>query len=82
LKNTTIATSSSGENLVEYYNTAAPAKVSSELLEKIRPAFIFSTKEKTAHAVSSGEKWRWLDKTRFLESGKSSSLLDGLQGSS
>lgn len=51
-----MATSTS-QNLIEFYNSAAESKVSADLLEKISPSFIFSTKEKTAHAVSLGESW-------------------------
>lgn len=46
-----------GENIVEFYNTAAEAKVSADLLKKIDPKFIFSTKEKTTFVVSSGKNW-------------------------
>ena len=51
-----IATSTT-KNLIEFYNTAAESKVFPDLLEKIQPSFTFSTKEKTAYAVSSGESW-------------------------
>ncbi len=46
------------ENIIEFYNSAIDSKVSQELLEKLNPKFIFSTKEKTAHAVSSGTAWK------------------------
>ena len=52
----TLATTTT-RNILEFYNTAAESKVSPALLGKINPSFIFSTKEKTAHAVSSGESW-------------------------
>lgn len=55
LKNTEI---SKGENIIEFYNSMADGKVSTELLEAIDPKFTFSTKEKTAHLVSDGLFWR------------------------
>ncbi len=44
-------------NIVEYYNSAIESKVSKELLDKIKPKFIYSTKEKTMHLISDGEEW-------------------------
>ena len=45
------------ENVIEFYNSAIDSKVSKELIEKIKPKFIFSTKEKTLHLISDGEEW-------------------------
>src|SRR3989344_4051646 len=45
------------QNIVEYYNSAIESKVYSDLLERIDPKFIFSTKEKTTHMISDGESW-------------------------
>ncbi len=47
----------SDENIVEYYHSAIESRVSPDLLEKVDPKFTFSTKEKTMHMVSDGEKW-------------------------
>lgn len=44
-------------NIIEFYNTATESKVSKELLDKIKPKFIFSTKEKSMHLISDGERW-------------------------
>lgn len=46
------------ENIIEYYNSAATSKVSPDLLDILDPTFTFSTKEKTAHAVSDGIAWK------------------------
>ncbi len=46
------------ENIIEFYNSAIESKVSAELLEKINPKFIFSTREATIHFVSDGEGWK------------------------
>lgn len=54
LKNTEMHT---GKNIAELYNSAEQSKIFAELFEKIDPQFIFSTKEKTTHMVSDGEKW-------------------------
>lgn len=45
------------ENLIEFYNSASESKVSADLIEKIRPKFIFSTKEKSIRWVSNGFFW-------------------------
>ena len=45
------------ENIVEFYNSMAGGKVFTELVEAIDPEFIFSTKEKTMHLISDGERW-------------------------
>ncbi len=44
-------------NMIEFYNTATESKVSKELLDKIKPKFTFSTKEKSMHLISDGEGW-------------------------
>ncbi len=44
-------------NIIEFYNTATESKVSKELLDKIKPKFTFSTKEKSMHLISDGEGW-------------------------
>lgn len=44
-------------NVIEFYNSATEAKVSKELIEKIKPKFIYSTKEKSMHLISDGEGW-------------------------
>lgn len=44
-------------NVIEFYNSATEAKVSKELLDKLKPQFIFSTKEKSMHLISDGEGW-------------------------
>ncbi|MEK7213523.1 MAG: hypothetical protein AAB637_00195 [Patescibacteria group bacterium] len=46
-----------GENIIEFYNSAIDSKVSAELIEKIKPKFIWSTKEKTIHFISEGDRW-------------------------
>ncbi len=58
LKNSEIKTD---ENIVEFYNTVGELKVSSELLEKIKPQFTFSTKEKTTRVISDGFSWNQAD---------------------
>ena len=45
------------QNLVEFYNNGEDSKVSADLIEKIKPKFTFTTKEKTVHFVSEGEEW-------------------------
>ncbi|MDO8430416.1 MAG: hypothetical protein Q7S72_00280 [Candidatus Taylorbacteria bacterium] len=45
------------QNLLEFYNSAAPAKVLDELVEELKPKFIFSTKEKGSSWVSDGKVW-------------------------
>lgn len=47
-----------GTNIIEFFNSMADSKVSAELLEKIKPEFTFSNKEKTMHLISNGEKWQ------------------------
>lgn len=44
-------------NIVEFYNNGGDTKVSSELIDKIKPKYIWNTKEKTIHFVSNGEGW-------------------------
>jgi competence protein ComEC len=46
-----------GESLIEFYNSATDSKVSSDLIEKIKPIFIFSTKEKSTRWISDGLSW-------------------------
>ena len=46
------------KNISEFYNNASSSKVYSDLIKKINPEFIFSTKEKTTHFVSDGEGWK------------------------
>src|SRR3989344_294445 len=41
-----------GENIVEYYHSMTDSKLSAELLQKINPQYIFSTKEKSMRLVS------------------------------
>jgi len=48
---------SDGESLIEFYHSATDSKVSSDLLEKIKPIFIFSTKEKSTRWISDGFSW-------------------------
>jgi hypothetical protein len=45
------------QNLVEFYNGGGESKVSGDLIEKIKPKFTFTIKEKTVHFVSEGEGW-------------------------
>lgn len=45
------------ENIVEYYNTAVDSKVSKELINMIKPKFVFSTKEKSTSWFSDGFSW-------------------------
>lgn len=45
------------QNLVEFYNNGGENKVSIDLIKKINPKFIFTTKEKTARFVSMGAEW-------------------------
>lgn len=45
------------ENIVEYYNTATDSKVSKELMNIIKPKFVFSTKEKSTSWFSDGFSW-------------------------
>jgi beta-lactamase superfamily II metal-dependent hydrolase len=40
---------STDKNIVEFYNTASDTKVSTELIKKINPEYIWSTKERTIH---------------------------------
>lgn len=42
------------QNLVEFYNSGGDSRSSFELIEKIKPKFTFTTKEKTVHFVSNG----------------------------
>ena len=44
-------------NILEFYNSAIESRISTELLEKISPKFIFSTKEKGTTLISDGEGW-------------------------
>lgn len=46
------------QSLLEFYNSNGKAKNSEDLLEKIRPKFIFSTKEKSISWVSDGFFWK------------------------
>lgn len=43
------------ENIVEFYNTGSDTKVSSELIKKLNPLFIWNTKEKTTRFISDGQ---------------------------
>ncbi len=54
LKNLDIMTT---QNIVEYYNSATEAKVLDDLIEALKPKFIFSTKEKTIRFISDGFSW-------------------------
>lgn len=47
----------SKENIVEYYNTATDSRVSKELINMIKPKFVFSTKEKSIRWTSDGFFW-------------------------
>ena len=47
-----------GKNVIEFYNSMSDSKVSDELVKRINPEFIFSTKEKTLHLISDGDSWR------------------------
>lgn len=42
------------QNLVEFYNSGGENKASADLIDKIKPKFIFTTKEKTVRFVSNG----------------------------
>jgi len=46
-----------GESLIEFYNSATESKVSPDLLQKIMPKYIFSTKEKSTIWISGGFFW-------------------------
>ncbi len=45
------------DNLIEYYNSATETRVFKDLINKIKPKYIFNTKEKSKHFVSDGENW-------------------------
>lgn len=45
------------QSIIEFYNSASESKVSKELLNKIKPKFTFTTKEKTMHLISDGNIW-------------------------
>lgn len=47
----------SSKNLIEFYNSGIESKVSPDLLEKINPKFMFTTKEKSMTWVSNGRGW-------------------------
>jgi len=47
----------SDQNLIEFYNSGGESKVSKELIEKLKPSFVFTTKEKAVGFESSGERW-------------------------
>jgi beta-lactamase superfamily II metal-dependent hydrolase len=49
------------QNLLEFYNSNGKTKNSEDLLEKIKPEFIFSTKEKSISWVSDGFSWELFD---------------------
>ncbi len=53
----TARTGGTRNSMVEFYNSAIESKVSKELLDKIKPQFIFSTKERTTHFISDGNNW-------------------------
>ena len=42
------------ENIIEFYHNGIDTKVSGDLLEKIKPKYIFNTKEKTTRWISDG----------------------------
>jgi competence protein ComEC len=46
------------ENLLELYNSGVDSKVSAELLDLIKPKYIFTTKEKSTDWFSDGEVWK------------------------
>jgi competence protein ComEC len=46
------------ENILEFYHSAIPTKVSPDLIKKIDPAFTFTTKEKATLWVSDGMEWK------------------------
>lgn len=46
------------ENLLEYYHSATDAKVSPDLVEKLDPKFVLSTKEKSTKWISDGVGWK------------------------
>ncbi len=48
------------ENIVELYNSATKNKVSDELMNKLNPKYIFSTKEKSTRWISDGFSWEHL----------------------
>lgn len=45
------------QNLVEFYNNGGDTKVAKELINLIKPKYIWNTKEKTSHYFSEGEEW-------------------------
>jgi competence protein ComEC len=53
----TARTGGMSNSIVEFYNSASESKVSKELLDKVKPKFIFSTKERTTHFISDGNGW-------------------------
>jgi competence protein ComEC len=57
ISNLSARTGGEHSSIIEFYNTASKSKVSKELLDKLKPQFIFSTKEKTMHFISDGEEW-------------------------
>jgi beta-lactamase superfamily II metal-dependent hydrolase len=42
------------ENIIEFYHSGIDTKVSNDLIEKIKPKYIFNTKEKTTLWISDG----------------------------
>lgn len=54
-KNTEI---NNNKNVLEFYNSMSEGRVFDELVKKISPEFIFSTKEKAMHLISNGDSWR------------------------
>jgi beta-lactamase superfamily II metal-dependent hydrolase len=48
---------STTENLLEFYHSGIESRVSSELLDKINPKYIFNTKEKATKWLSDGREW-------------------------
>ena len=48
----------SKENIVEYYNSGIESKVSKDLVEKIKPRYMFTTKEKPTSWISDGLEWK------------------------
>ncbi len=57
ISNLSARTGGEHSSIIEFYNSASESKVSKELLEKIKPKFIYSTKEKTMHLISDGDEW-------------------------
>lgn len=47
-----------GENILELYNSGIKTKVSGELIDAIKPKYIFTTKEKTTRFFSDGFSWK------------------------